>query len=84
MEHIVDELLSALSMSRSAVIYCGGGHCYFLLPNTQAVKDVIQAQQEMVNTWFMEHFHTELYIACGYAAHLILKTFQKEVTVIYL
>lgn len=67
MEHIVDELLSALSMSRSAVIYCGGGHCYFLLPNTQAVKDVIQAQQEMVNTWFMEHFHTELYIACGYA-----------------
>ena len=28
MEHIVDELLEKLSLSRANLIYTGGGHCY--------------------------------------------------------
>lgn len=67
MEHIVDELLDALSLSRSALIYCGGGHCYLLLPNTNKAKEIAKKQQKIVNNWFMKYFQTELYIACGYA-----------------
>ena len=33
MEHLVDELLMKLSVSRANLIYTGGGHCYILLPN---------------------------------------------------
>ncbi len=68
MEHIVDELLAALELSRSCLIYTGGGHCYMLLPNTEAVKQKIAKQKDIVNQWFMHHFDTALYIADGYAA----------------
>ena len=67
MEHIIDELLTALDLSRSCLIYSGGGHCYMLLPNTEHVKQVIAQQQEIVNSWFMKYFDTALYIADGYA-----------------
>ncbi len=67
MEHIIDELLERLSLSRSCVIYTGGGHCYMLLPNTEAVKQMLADQRALVNDWFMEHFDTALYIADGYA-----------------
>ncbi len=68
MEHIIDELLAALDLSRSCLIYSGGGHCYMLLPNTERAKQIIARQQEIVNKWFMQYFDTALYIADGYAA----------------
>jgi CRISPR-associated protein Csm1 len=67
MEHIIDELLTALDLSRSCLIYSGGGHCYMLLPNTEQVKQIITQQQKVVNNWFMQYFDTALYIADGYA-----------------
>ena len=67
MEHIVDELLTKLNLSRSCLIYTGGGHCYMLLPNTDSVKNIVVDQCQLVNDWFMEHFDTALYIADGYA-----------------
>ncbi len=66
MEHIVDELLERLELSRSCLIYTGGGHCYMLLPNTGRVKEILDAQCHSVNAWFMEKFDTALYIADGY------------------
>lgn len=67
MEHIVDEFLAALSLSRASLVYSGGGHCYMLLPNTQAVKEKIKEQQFLINHWFMEQFDIDLYLACGYS-----------------
>ena len=67
MEHIIDELLDASELSRSCLIYAGGGHCYMLLPNTQSVKAVILAKAEETNHWFADHFGTDLYMADGYA-----------------
>ena len=67
MEHIVDELLEKLELSRSCLIYTGGGHCYMLLPNTAKVKGILKAQCHSVNAWFMENFDTALYIADGYS-----------------
>ena len=34
MEHILDELLDKLELSRANIIYTGGGHCYLILANT--------------------------------------------------
>lgn len=68
MEHIIDELLEDLQLSRSCLIYSGGGHCYLLLPNTEEVKKKTREQNAKVNGWFMEYFGTELYVAFGAAA----------------
>ncbi len=67
MEHMIDELLSRLSLSRASLVYSGGGHCYILLPNTDYVKDTVEKQEELVNTWFLNTFGTALYVAGGYA-----------------
>lgn len=67
MEHIIDELLDALSLSRSCLVYVGGGHCYLLLPNTDRTKNIAEEQQKIVNDWFRKYFDIDLYIACGAA-----------------
>ncbi len=67
MEHLVDELLSELSLSRANLICQGGGHCYMLLPNTVSVKKIIDGQEKRTNQWFLKEFGTALYVACGYA-----------------
>ena len=68
MEHLVDELLDRLSLSRANLIYTGGGHCYLLLPNTTIVHRVTEAFEQEINEWLMERFDIALYIACGYAS----------------
>lgn len=68
MEHIIDELLERLSLSRSCLIYTGGGHCYLLLPNTDRAKLLFTQQCKLVNDWFMDHFDIALYLADGYTA----------------
>lgn len=67
MEHIIDELLDELELSRACLIYAGGGHCYMLLPNTENVKYILKKYKTKTNVWFMEHFGTDLYMADGYA-----------------
>lgn len=66
MEHIIDELLSKVALSRANLIYSGGGHCYLLLPNTEGVKQALGAYERKTNRWFMKHFGISLYIAGGY------------------
>lgn len=67
MEHLIDELLSELFLSRANLIYSGGGHCYMLLPNTRTTRDKIEEYEKKVNTWFLKEFGTALYAAGGYA-----------------
>ncbi len=68
MEHIIDELLEQLSLSRTNLIYCGGGHSYLLLPNTENVKEIIEGYEHSINQWFLENFGIALYLAAGYEA----------------
>jgi CRISPR-associated protein Csm1 len=63
MEHIQDELLESLKLSRANILYFGGGHSYLLLPNTSLVQKALDDFQIKINTWFLEKFSTELYIA---------------------
>lgn len=67
MEHIIDVLLERLCLSRANLIYSGGGHCYMLLPDTKAVKKILDDHEKTVNAWLREHFDVSLYIASGYA-----------------
>lgn len=67
MEHIIDELLFCLQLSRSCLIYSGGGHCYLIVPNTESARQKLEEQNHLVNEWFLEQFGTDLYIADGYA-----------------
>ena len=67
LEHIIDELLTRVELSRANLIYSGGGHAYILLANTRKTVDVIEAFKRELNTWLLDNFKTELYLALGYA-----------------
>lgn len=67
MEHIIDELLLKLGLSRCNLLYAGGGHCYLILPNTSECKATFDDFVRKTNEWFLDKFQTELYIAGGYS-----------------
>ena len=46
-EHLVDELLGRLSLSRANLIFSGGGHALMLLPNTESIKAVLENLEKM-------------------------------------
>lgn len=67
MEHMIDTLLERLSLSRSNLLYAGGGHCYMILPNTAEVKDILKQFMSDINEWLTENYDIALYVADGYA-----------------
>lgn len=68
MEHIIDLLLESLELSRANLMYSGGGHCYLLLPNTKHTAEKLDAWEKEIKNWLLEHFQTDLFIACGKVA----------------
>ena len=66
LEHIVDELLERLELSRANLIYSGGGHAYLLLPNTDRTKSTIDEFDSEAREWFIDNFGIDLYVAMGY------------------
>lgn len=68
MEHYIDELLGACSLSRANLLYSGGGHCYLLLPNTQAAIENANAWNLRFNDWLLEQFGGQLFVAHGWTA----------------
>lgn len=68
MEHYVDELLCACGVSRSNLLYSGGGHCYLLLPNTRRAREAADAWNRRFNEWLFAQFGTRLFLAHGYTA----------------
>lgn len=67
MEHLIDELLERVCLSRANLIYSGGGHAYILMANTEETKKTIKSYEKEINEWFLEVFQTALYIGSGYA-----------------
>lgn len=68
LEHIVDDMLAGCGVSRTCLIYTGGGHFYALLPNTVAVKHWLDEYRVHLNDWFLRHYGSKLYIALDYTA----------------
>jgi len=67
-EHIVDLILNANSLSRANLIYTGGGHAYILLPNTGEVLSRCQDILNNINRWFISTMGTGLFIAYAFQA----------------
>lgn len=63
LEHIADEILEACGVSRSCLLYTGGGHFYMLLPNTDRVKTILDSFQIKLQDWFLRHYGNRLYMA---------------------
>ena len=68
MEHYADTVLRACGLSRTNLIYSGGGHCYLLLPNTQKVRDAIKEVNLRTNNALIDRFNAALFAAHGFAA----------------
>ena len=66
MEHVVDTLLNRLKLTRANLIYSGGGHCYFLLANTNTTKEILNKFVNELNDWFIDNFNIGLYMALAY------------------
>ncbi len=66
-EHLVDELLSRVQLTRANLSYSGGGHAYLLLPNTGAARDVLRRFEAETNDWLLEHFGPRIFLAVGSA-----------------
>ena len=62
LEHIVDEILESVGISRANLLYTGGGHFYILLPNTNEVVMLLEKTKLKVNDWFLKFYSTSLYI----------------------
>lgn len=68
LEHLIDELLEDVGVSRANLIYSGGGHAYILLPNTDAVINKLNKFKAKTNEWFVDNYGIDLYVAMGYTA----------------
>ncbi len=68
MEHFIDELLAACGLCRANLLYSGGGHCYLLLPGTDAARAAVRAVSDGFNAWLRESFGARLYLADGWTA----------------
>ena len=67
MENLIDELLDYIGMSRSNLIYSGGGHAYIVTANTENIKQKIVEFELKINEWLLDEFKTALFLGCGYA-----------------
>lgn len=66
LENSIDCLLEKLNLSRSNLLYLGGGHCYLILPNTGYVKNVLDEFEKEINEWLLSKYKSALYMASGY------------------
>ena len=61
-ENIIDELLNLFRLSRTNLIYSGGGHFYVLLPNLGEAASKIAAFKGQINRQLNELFGISLYL----------------------
>lgn len=66
LEDVVDELLDRLQLTRTNLLYTGGGHAYVLLPNTDQVKAELAAFSRELNEWFVSSYRTDLFMATAW------------------
>ena len=66
LEHIMDELLYRLDLTRCNLLYTGGGHAYAIFPNTSKAKQELNDFDTDLKNWFMEKFKIDLYCSSAY------------------
>ena len=66
-EHIADSLLEKLELTKANLLYVGGGHAYFILPNTEKTRETLASFEAEFNQFLVKHFQTGLYVAFGWS-----------------
>lgn len=62
-EHIIAELLRSFGISRTSVIYAGGGCFYILAPSLTGWQESISTLGNNFNIWLYTHFRVKLYLS---------------------
>lgn len=62
-EHIIYEILQATRSGRYSLIYSGGGGFSLLVPNTDSNRTAINDFAKVINTWMLEQFGVQLFLA---------------------
>ena len=65
-EHIIDEILSELELSRVNLLYSGGSHFYLLLPNPEKSNEVLEQYTEKINNFILEKIGATIYFEMVY------------------
>lgn len=65
-EHIIDEILLELELSRVNLLYSGGSHFYLLLPNTEKSEEVLEKYKEKINNFILENIGATVYFEMVY------------------
>ncbi len=64
---IAEELVNYLKLCRANIIYTGGGRLYLIAPNTEQMRQDLDAFTEYINGWLLQNFGTQLYVSLGAA-----------------
>lgn len=67
LEHIADELLTSLDLSRANLIYSGGGGFYMLTANTDKSRKILSSALDSLNSWLLDNFGVDLYIGLAWS-----------------
>ncbi len=62
-EEVVQQLLAALDLPRSNVIYAGGGNLYLLAAATDRTKDSVHQVHQRFNEWLLKEFQGKVFLA---------------------
>jgi CRISPR-associated protein, csm1 family len=60
-EHIIDEILEALDLSRVNLIYSAGSQFYMLLPNVPKTIEILENYKKIVNDFLLKELGTSVY-----------------------
>ncbi|MBO3463293.1 type III-A CRISPR-associated protein Cas10/Csm1 [Aetokthonos hydrillicola Thurmond2011] len=62
-EEVVQQLLGALKLPRTNVIYAGGGNLYILAPAIESVESSVQKVRQQFNKWLVHKFQGKVFLA---------------------
>ncbi len=62
-EEVVQQLLDKLQLTRTNVIYAGGGNLYVLASGKQEVKHIIEEVSQQFNKWLLDEFQGKVFLA---------------------
>ncbi|MDM3846574.1 MAG: type III-A CRISPR-associated protein Cas10/Csm1 [Aphanizomenon gracile PMC638.10] len=61
-EEVVQQLLEELKLTRTNIIYAGGGNLYILASGTEDNKKVIQQVRQQFNEWLLNEFQGKVFL----------------------
>ncbi|MFN6455779.1 MAG: type III-A CRISPR-associated protein Cas10/Csm1 [Nostoc sp. EfeVER01] len=64
-EEVVQQLLTALNLPRTNIIYAGGGNLYLLADVTEDTQKIVAQLHQQFNDWLLEEFQGKVFLALG-------------------